>query len=152
MNPFTWNDKYSLGCPDIDDEHKALFRMAAQLHEAIGNGTSQKELTTLFAKLVSYARFHFEDEEALMRRSGYPEYERHCREHANLTAKVCLLEWQFRNGHANVDIATMEFLSSWLQHHVCSADQRVSEHLKQGRFLQQAGRSPRPAAVYGTAR
>src|SRR5690242_3987715 len=133
MNPFTWNDKYSLGCPDIDDEHKALFRMAEQLYDAIRNATGQTELTTLFAKLASYTRFHFEDEEALMRGSGYPEYEQHCREHGKLTAKVSMLEWQFRNGHANVDIATVHFLRDWLQHHVCGADQRVADHLKQTR-------------------
>jgi hypothetical protein len=26
MNPFDWNDDYLVGCPDIDGEHKALFR------------------------------------------------------------------------------------------------------------------------------
>ena len=135
MNPFVWKDQYSLGYPDIDDEHKALFRMAEHLFDAIGNGTAQGELTALFAKLASYARFHFQDEEALMRGSGYPDYEQHCREHERLTAKVSLLEWQFRNGDANVDIATMDFIRDWLQHHVCGADQRVAEHLKKTRTL-----------------
>ena len=98
MNPFAWKDDYSVGCPDIDDEHNALFRMAEQLFDAINNGTATSDLTTLFARLASYARFHFEDEEALMQRSGYPEYEQHRREHFNFTAKVSTLELEFRNG------------------------------------------------------
>jgi hemerythrin-like metal-binding protein len=74
---------------------KALFRMAEQLFDAIKCRTTTSELSSLFARLASYARLHFEDEEALMRSSGYPEYEQHRREHFNFTSKVSTLEWEF---------------------------------------------------------
>ena len=133
MNPFAWNDEYSLDCPDIDEEHKALCRMAGHLYDSIQNGTAQQELATLFARLASYVLFHFEDEEALMRRCRYPQYEQHCREHLKLTGKIGMLEWQFRNGHANVELAAMELLKTWLENHVCREDQRVAEHLRRSK-------------------
>lgn len=122
MELFTWDNKYSLGRSDLDSEHQALFRMAEHLYNAIGQGTSQDELIALFARLTAYARFHFENEEALMRKTGFPDYEQYRREHAAVTAKIALLDGELQAGVARVDTATMEFLQNWLQDHVCGTD------------------------------
>ncbi len=100
MELFTWDNKYSLGRSDLDSEHQALFPTAEHLYNAIGQGTSQDELTALFARLTSYARFHFENEEAPMRKTGFPDYEQHRREHTAVTAKIALLQGELQAGIA----------------------------------------------------
>ena len=85
MNQFEWSEKHSVGCPDVDDEHKALFRIAQELYDAIHEGTARAELTSLFDRLASYTRFHFANEEALMRKTGALDYDQHCREHRKFT-------------------------------------------------------------------
>jgi hemerythrin len=131
VNPFAWTDEFSLACPDIDREHQALFRIAADLHNAMINGSAQEELNGLFARLIAYTRFHFEKEEALMLTHGFPDTERHRREHGKLTATVCLLERYFQEGTAKIDAQTMRFLNRWLRHHVCDTDQDVARHIRE---------------------
>jgi hemerythrin len=127
---FAWTDDYSLGRPDIDREHKALFRIAQELNEAMLRGDAHEELASLFARLVAYTRFHFSNEEALMRVANYPDTAGHIDEHDRLTAKVAALERQFEDGNATVTEETMKFLRRWLHHHILGTDQRVAVHLR----------------------
>jgi len=127
---FVWKDEYSLGQPDIDREHKALFRIAQELNEALERHDAQAELAGIFARLVSYTRFHFSNEEALMRRSNYPDTERHVKEHNKLTAKVGALERDFEHGKSTVTMETMKFLRRWLDHHILGTDQLVAKHVR----------------------
>ena len=127
---FVWTEQYSLGQPDIDREHKALFRMAQQLNEAMLRGDAQAELAGLFARLVAYTKFHFTNEEALMRGTNYPDTASHVREHDQFTAKVAALEREFENGKTTVTAETMEFLRGWLGHHIVGTDQRMARHIR----------------------
>jgi hemerythrin len=130
QDAFVWTEAYSLGQPDIDREHKALFRIAQELNDAMLRGDAQEELAGLFARLVAYTRFHFANEEALMRAANYPETAAHVREHDRLTAKVAALQRQFEDGKASVTMETMEFLRRWLDHHILGTDQRVAGQLR----------------------
>jgi hemerythrin len=127
---FVWTEEYSLGQPDIDREHQALFRMARELNEAMLRGDAREELAGLFARLVAYTNFHFGNEEALMRAANYPDAASHAREHDRLTAKVAALEREFERGKATVTAETMDFLRRWLDHHILGTDQRVARHIR----------------------
>ena len=127
---FAWNDKYLVGCTDIDAEHKALFRLAEDLHLAMEEGRAQSELTSLFARLAAYTRFHFTGEEELMRRHEFPGMEQHLREHRRLATRVAELERDFESGKARVDASTLQLLRRWLNHHVLDSDQSVAGHLR----------------------
>ena len=126
---FVWRDEYALGRPEIDREHQALFRIAQELNAAMSAGHAQDELAAIYARLVAYTRFHFANEEALMRSAGYSDLAQHAREHDRLTAKVARLEREFEEGSAAVTAETMEFLRRWLKHHILGADQKVAKHL-----------------------
>jgi hemerythrin-like metal-binding protein len=129
VNPFTWNDKYSLGRPDADAEHQALFRLAEQLYQAIDNGTAEDQLESLFARLASYVRFHFENEEILMRQIGFPDFEQHHQQHEGFIAKLSSLESLFRSGNTHLDNSLLGFLRNWLEQHVCGADQQFARYI-----------------------
>ena len=129
MGLFAWSEEYSRTCPDIDREHKALFRLAEELQTAIDAGVAQPDLRALFARLVAYTRFHFDHEEALMREKGFPDIARHAMEHTKLAEKVARLERKF-DGGAEIDMETMRFLHRWLQHHICGTDQQVARFIR----------------------
>lgn len=126
MNSFTWGNSHAVGIPELDADHRALFRIAEQLYDGINDGTAKDRLAGLLARLGAYTRFHFEHEEALMRRTGYSEYEGHRREHQAFTAM--LKELQSRPAEPN---ALMVFLRTWIEEHTCGADHRMVEHIKQ---------------------
>jgi hemerythrin-like metal-binding protein len=130
---FAWKEEYSLGQPDIDREHKALFRMAQELNEAMLRAGAHEELSGLFARLVAYAKFHFANEERLMRDAHYTGAASHVREHERFAARVAALERDFEAGQAAVTEETMEFLRGWLNHHILGTDQQVARHIRDAR-------------------
>ncbi len=104
--------------------------MAEQLYDGIENGTAQDILEGLLARLASYARFHFESEESLMRRTGFPGYAQHRMEHESFAARISYLNTLSRSGSTDTADALMEFLGSWIYQHTCGEDHRMVEHSK----------------------
>lgn len=140
MNPFAWNDTHSLGLPEIDSEHRALFGIAERLYDDMGTGVGKDGLAGLFARLAAYARFHFENEEALMRRTGFPGYADHRREHEKFSATVSSLERLLETGSVDLPGSLVEFLQSWLGQHVGGSDRRMAEYLVRKRRMSDGGK------------
>lgn len=68
---FRWRPEYHLGLDDIDQAHNAIF-LAIE---------AAQESTEGFALALARARAHFEEEEAMMDRLGYPGLAEHRAEH-----------------------------------------------------------------------
>jgi hemerythrin-like metal-binding protein len=128
---FAWNDQYSVGYSEIDDQHKKLFQMADELHRAMLDGRGKEAISGLLQRLILYTRRHFESEEAVMRRHGYPAYVEHHLEHVKLTDRVLAFQSKVARGETTVTIEVMQFLSDWLRHHIKVADQKVAAYIRQ---------------------
>ena len=95
---FEWDDNYSVGVAEIDEQHQELIELINRLHEAIeqgsaGNAASSaiNELDTMSSvldELVDYSCYHFSTEEKYMLEYTYPEYDRHKRLHAQFVDRV----------------------------------------------------------------
>jgi hemerythrin len=92
-------DAFLLGLPAIDDDHRrlvaAINRIGLDLREA-----SYSLALELFEELEREARAHFDREEDLLERHGYPEVARHRRYHAELLERVAELK---RLGYQKAD-------------------------------------------------
>jgi hemerythrin len=129
MSLFDWKDKYAIGSPEIDREHRALFHMVNELEEAMVSGKAEGGLESLFERLAAYSRFHFRTEEKQMRAQGYPDTEQHVREHNEFIARLALLGKKLSQGEEGTDFETLRFLAHWLEAHVLGADRRLARHL-----------------------
>ncbi|HTR34465.1 MAG TPA: bacteriohemerythrin [Bryobacteraceae bacterium] len=130
VNPFVWSDSHSLGLPEVDVEHRALFRLAEQLYDDVAKGQETDKLASNLARLASYASFHFENEEALMQRTDFPEIAEHRLEHQTFIAQVANLESLRQDGHESLCAPLLEFLRAWTEQHIHGADRRLAEHVK----------------------
>jgi hemerythrin-like metal-binding protein len=130
MSLFAWDPKYSVGHPDIDEQHKQLFKMAEDLHMAMLEGRGKEALGGLFSRLVTYTRHHFANEERIMRENAYPGYVQHHLEHEKLTQQVLDMQKRVATGKATVTMELMQFLSDWLRNHIQVNDQKVSAHIR----------------------
>ena len=129
MSLFAWKQEYAVGHPDIDEQHKQLFRMADDLHQAMMEGRGREALIGLYSRLVTYTRHHFAAEERLMRESAYPGYVQHHLQHEKLTEQVLTLQKNMASKQTTVTLETMNFLSDWLMHHIGGSDQKVAAHI-----------------------
>ncbi len=130
MSLFEWNESYSVGYPEIDTQHKRLFKLAEDLNSAMAAGKGKQMLSQTLANLINYTKGHFASEERLMQRYGYPEYPQHKVEHDKLTAQVLAFQSDFSAGRVMLSIDLMLFLKNWLSHHIGKIDQKVAAHIK----------------------
>lgn len=135
MRPFIeWRDEWLLGIPRVDGEHRELVRLfnrVVELFSCVSGGDvpeRAKEIVGLLREFGDHVRVHFENEEALMRNSGYPDFENHRCEHATLHAEYTqLLRELDKKGLGCLDDETLASLKTWLISHIATADMRFGE-------------------------
>lgn len=126
MEIITWNKKYEIGIPLIDEQHKELVSHMHALHEAVINGSAQEQIAQTLTFLIDYTTFHFFSEEKLMLDINYPDTDAHMNMHKALTAHVQTLREEYRTGK---DMSAMEvcvFLSDWIKEHIVSDDVKIA--------------------------
>lgn len=94
----TWNEEiYSVGIKKMDDQHKVLVGLINALH-------GQKDLKDkafvekVFATLVQYTVQHFGDEEKIMKRMAFPDFNMHHKQHEAFIKNVSDLKGAIRSG------------------------------------------------------
>lgn len=133
MSLFEWRSEYSVQHPAIDSQHQQLFRLADDLHGAMTRGAGRQVMGDTLKRLIDYTVTHFRDEEQMMMRSKYPHYVQHKAEHDALTMQVAALKRDFDNGKFTVTVETLQFLKTWLSHHIKQSDHRIAEFLVKSR-------------------
>lgn len=133
-----WRDDWLLGIPQVDGEHRELariFNRVAELYSCVDEESSAgknlehvAELIELLHEFGEHVRIHFQNEEAFMRDSGYPDFENHHYEHATLMAEYAeLLRELDEKGVGCLDVETLDSLKTWLISHVANEDVRFGE-------------------------
>jgi hemerythrin len=121
-----WNDSYSVHVNQIDDQHKQLFKLLNDLHDAMIVGKSKEILDDIFAQLVAYTQYHFTAEEKLMRTNGYPALNEHLKFHDQFTTEVLRFQRDVKTGKIGMSIQIRDYLKDWLIKHVMGEDQKYA--------------------------
>ena len=122
-----WKERYRLGVEKIDRQHMELFRMTAELIEAITREADPEQYRKAIDFLKRYVVAHFRDEEAYQASIGYSGLKDHQKAHRDFTQTVlafeqALLENQFELNMMR-DLAGQ--LTAWLVYHVAGMDQKI---------------------------
>lgn len=125
-----WNDELLTGDPQIDWEHRQLVEMLALLRDpAHADDPAYKRVC--LDNLLAHVCTHFDHEEQIMRRVGYPELSAHREAH------LCLLD-QFNrfmmlmenDPEGSPEERIMPFVGRWLLDHIRGDDRRLGEFLR----------------------
>ena len=125
-----WNDSYSVRIPTIDAQHRHLFDLLNKLHDAMSAGKSNTVLGSVLQEWISYVATHFEAEEGILQKHRYPMLSEHRKQHKELAAEVIDFEEKYRAGTVMPGLPLMEFLRSWLTHHIFETDRRYSAYFR----------------------
>ncbi len=122
-----WKEAYSIGIPEIDEQHKQLLDCIERL-ESAGDGR-QRELAVYFVmeQLTDYVRIHFAVEEIVMRLFDYPGLEAHVAEHRAFAAR--LKEFEASELVEDMHAQAGKFLREWLVQHIQGSDKRYAAYL-----------------------
>ena len=120
-----WNEKYETGFLAVDTQHKHLFGLVNDLHEALMAGHGKEKMGVTLKALASYTVEHLRTEEALMAQVAYPGTPEHQRKHENLVSQVNQLTADFAAGRLTLPLTLARFLSDWLSHHIQEEDMKL---------------------------
>ena len=130
MRLFKWSKMHAVFIPEIDAEHKNIFRLADELHQAVVGGAPAGQARDLLRELIAKSEAHFAREERLMRATQYPGSAWHKKRHDTVRKRVKEFAPRIEGGDGQAAIALLEFLSGWLHDHVRLADCMMAAHVR----------------------
>jgi len=124
-----WNDTLAVGQEDIDNDHMILVALINRAARRIRGGEVPQAIGSAIDQLVAYTVLHFEEEERVMQRSGYPDFVQHKAQHDALRKRVAELKQRFEAGEARVGDDLLALFRDWLTGHIQRFDKRIGHHL-----------------------
>ena len=125
----TWSDKYSVNNSLMDSQHKKLIALINELNSAMKEGKGKLILHKIFDGLINYTKYHFSNEEQLMKKANYPGLIEHQQIHKDLTKQVIDLQEKYLTDSNLVTFETMGFLKNWLLNHIEGTDKKYSKFI-----------------------
>ncbi|MDR3625341.1 MAG: bacteriohemerythrin [Ignavibacteriaceae bacterium] len=129
-----WSDDYSVSIKEIDDQHKKLFDLINDLHDAMKAGKGKDILEKVLKELTAYTEFHFSSEEILMQNCKYPDYKQHKVKHDEFTQKVKEFEQKYLDGSFLLSQEIVQYLIDWLTKHIKESDKQYSMFVIKANF------------------
>jgi len=126
----TWSEQYSVGIASIDLQHKRLFDLVNEMHEAMRTAQGNEAVGRILKRLMHYALTHFAHEERLMDECGWPELESHREEHKALTRQTESLLRRFNSGETLLSVDVMLFIKTWLTQHIQGTDMKYASAMR----------------------
>lgn len=141
MLTIAWDDRFLVGLPSIDNQHKIFFQLINQLSADFVSHEPREHLSILFDNLNDYADYHFSLEERWMVCQKFPLLKAHRFEHASFSERITELRHHFRDLDRNVTLETMVFLYGWLVQHIQGSDFEFGQFIKRKKSRKTIGYS-----------
>ena len=127
-----WDEKYSVGNPKIDEQHKHLVKLINALWESCKQGKSEadKNFAVIIKEAAEYVRTHFNTEEQLMTKYNYPDYKNHKVEHETFIVEILNSVKEFQEGKQFVPNKFVRYLRDWLLQHIAISDKKYTPFIK----------------------
>lgn len=119
MHAIVWNERFSVGVPAMDEQHKRLISLINALRTSCDTGIAFDTIMGMF----DYAAVHFQAEESLLRKAGYSELPAQVREHRLFLDKAVTFSRQ-NLGDPRTCEDIVVFLRTWLLNHILQEDMK----------------------------
>lgn len=128
---FEWKDTYSVNVPEIDKQHRELFRIGGEIADLVlvkDDYDHFDEIMTILKQLKDYTIYHFNYEEKLMEKYGYEGTDFHKIEHLFLTKKIEKFEEQdLDQKQSEAVVELVAFISDWICGHILKTDMKYKD-------------------------
>jgi hemerythrin len=120
-----WEDRYSVGIPFVDDQHRELIRLTNELYKGClgGEEVARAYFMTAVKGTVDYVKYHFSAEEKLLENVKFPEFAEHKRQHEGFVKQVLEDVQSFQEGKKVVPNVFVRFLKDWILSHIAVLDE-----------------------------
>lgn len=129
INKLEWDDKYSVGVGEIDNQHKTMFDAINNLIDLIEEGDSSK-LKEVIEDLVKYKIVHFQTEEKYFNEFDYDRKDEHIAKHKEFNLKLEEIKSKYDGYSLEFAFDLVDFLEDWLIGHLMGMDQKYVKCFK----------------------
>ena len=128
-----WTPALNIGHEKIDEQHASLFRYFDEFLVGCSQGAAKDNLVFLHTRLKTYVEKHFHEEEALMKSTGYPNFDYHQKAHLSFRKRLTELRQQIEDDGPTLIaiVETNKILVSWLVSHVQREDLKFGDFLRE---------------------
>jgi hemerythrin len=126
-----WDDKYAIGIPLIDDQHKKLIEMTNTLYKGClgGPATAEAYFREAILGTVDYVKYHFATEEKLLEQVQYPGLGEHKKQHQGFVLKILEEVQNFHQGKKFVPNTFVRYLKDWILSHIALVDTQYAAYI-----------------------
>ncbi|PKI17001.1 bacteriohemerythrin [Colwellia sp. 12G3] len=125
MADLVWDEGMSVGIDSLDDDHKQLIAILAQLMSAKNDKFEQGHINNVFEQLECYCQLHFAKEEAFLAKIDYQQLVAHKQSHQDFIKKIPQLKQQWFGDVTEQEVVKDQiilFLQQWLIKHILEED------------------------------
>ena len=123
---FVWKDEYSVGVPNLDEQHQRMFSLGNHLQEV-----DLKNNQEVIFKLFKHTREHFKTEEDHMKEIGFPDLDYHRELHDKLITDLSrIVEGRIDNQDKLNEF--IMFVYTWIMDHILNYDKKYFDFVAKG--------------------
>jgi len=128
-----WAERHATGIPEIDDQHKMLFRMTEDFRAALDEGKGEGVYAELLHSLDLYVRSHFRYEEGCMEKYACPAAEGNRNAHAKFVETLSGFQGRYASrGFDRSDSRELvDTLDAWLDKHIGRLDAQLRKSVEE---------------------
>ncbi len=132
MLKLEWTPSMETGIDVVDRQHRELVDQVNRLVEAMRAGKGRQVVGDILSFLGRYAVEHFQTEERIMERGGYPDLERHRQVHEAFKKDFGALAAEYDRSPTKLSltIEVQRRVMEWLRDHVLKMDKKAAEYLR----------------------
>jgi len=123
MKIFTISDSQLVGNELLDAQHRVIMGYMSKIH---GNLLAGKSVSGLMARLDSFCRLHFLEEEEVMEEIGFPAIDEHKAQHALFVTHLENFVGKYEGQNVTKNIEEFTFLKDWFMEHIETFDRKYT--------------------------
>jgi hemerythrin len=124
MRTIEWQDDYTVGVKELDDQHRCLLNTINTLLEEQGDKYEAAKFSPALSSLIYYAYTHFATEERYLVQVHFPDLKQHVLEHIDFIMKTLGLALRIESSGDESRIELLRYLKEWYSSHVLGTDRQ----------------------------
>jgi hemerythrin len=130
MASIQWQEAYSVGVKELDDQHKDLLNIFNTITSEQKDKYDATKFASSLALLIHYAYTHFATEERYLKQVNFPEIKQHILEHTGFIMKTLALALRIEERGDENRKELLQYLNEWYSLHVLGLDRHYIPFLK----------------------
>ncbi len=128
---FTWEQKYELGIPEMDNQHKKWVAILNKFYDQVSKSDLKKNMLEMLDEALNYTKFHFREEEKFMASINYTNIDEQKRMHKNIITTLEDFRKTIISDKTITSMSLTNEMKKWFKEHILVEDKKYAEFLKQ---------------------